>query len=234
MNLPIIRVRDEQGNLVDIPGIIGPPGKTPVKGEDYWTAEDKAEMVRETAAAIPAPDVSGAISQHNADKSAHADIREAIQLLEEHTHTPEALGAAPAEHGHDYVSESRVNELLGGGGFSRVEIKSYTGNGRQGQTYPVSLTFSFAPKYLRVINPYERENSDLEVGAVLEVLCSNITTSYTQKRGFESGQMKSNSVYHPYMKKSADGKTFYWYHVDEYVGHQMNKSGQIYDILAIG
>lgn len=28
---------------------MGPPGKTPVKGVDYWTAEDKAEIVQEVA-----------------------------------------------------------------------------------------------------------------------------------------------------------------------------------------
>ena len=31
----------------------GAPGKTPIKGTDYWTAADKAEIVADTLAALP-------------------------------------------------------------------------------------------------------------------------------------------------------------------------------------
>ena len=34
-------------------GATGPAGKTPVKGTDYWTASDKAEIVQDTLAALP-------------------------------------------------------------------------------------------------------------------------------------------------------------------------------------
>jgi len=44
MSVPILKVRDENGNVFGIPAIVGPPGPKPVKGVDYWTAEDKAEM----------------------------------------------------------------------------------------------------------------------------------------------------------------------------------------------
>ena len=49
----ILRVRDQNGNVVEIPAIVGKDGKdgkdgldgyTPVKGTDYWTAEDVAEI----------------------------------------------------------------------------------------------------------------------------------------------------------------------------------------------
>ena len=42
-----------------VPGVAGAPGKngtdgrTPVKGTDYWTASDKAEIVAEVTAALP-------------------------------------------------------------------------------------------------------------------------------------------------------------------------------------
>ena len=36
-----------------IPVIKGEDGYTPIKGTDYWTAEDKAEIVEEAAAPIP-------------------------------------------------------------------------------------------------------------------------------------------------------------------------------------
>ena len=38
------------------PGEAGKPGSdgyTPVRGVDYWTAEDKAEIIAETVAALP-------------------------------------------------------------------------------------------------------------------------------------------------------------------------------------
>lgn len=41
--------RGEKGDT----GAAGADGKTPVKGTDYWTAEDKAEIVADTLAALP-------------------------------------------------------------------------------------------------------------------------------------------------------------------------------------
>ena len=53
MSTPICKVWDaEQGKYVGIPAIKGTDGHTPVKGTDYWTASDKAEVVAEAAAAI--------------------------------------------------------------------------------------------------------------------------------------------------------------------------------------
>lgn len=52
-------------------------------------ATDVFGYVDEKIAAIPAPDVSGPIGNHNTDEAAHADIRETVS------------GKAAAEHGHD-------------------------------------------------------------------------------------------------------------------------------------
>ena len=41
--------RGEKGD----PGAAGTPGKTPVKGTDYWTAADKQEIVNSVIAALP-------------------------------------------------------------------------------------------------------------------------------------------------------------------------------------
>lgn len=41
------------GSDVGLKGADGKDGKTPVKGTDYWTAEDKAEIVNDTLAALP-------------------------------------------------------------------------------------------------------------------------------------------------------------------------------------
>ena len=41
------------GSDVGLKGDKGEPGKTPVKGNDYWTAADKTEIVNDTLAALP-------------------------------------------------------------------------------------------------------------------------------------------------------------------------------------
>lgn len=43
----IIRVRNQDGNIIEVPAFVGPPGEdgySPVRGTDYWTEEDKAEI----------------------------------------------------------------------------------------------------------------------------------------------------------------------------------------------
>lgn len=40
----ILRLRDRDGNIIETPYIKGEDGKTPIKGEDYWTPEDKNEI----------------------------------------------------------------------------------------------------------------------------------------------------------------------------------------------
>lgn len=42
--MSILRVRDSEGNVQEILAIKGDPGKTPVKGEDYFTEEDIAQI----------------------------------------------------------------------------------------------------------------------------------------------------------------------------------------------
>lgn len=54
MSIPILQIWDETSQVyVPIPAIVGPAGHTPVKGADYWTAADKAEIVADVLAALP-------------------------------------------------------------------------------------------------------------------------------------------------------------------------------------
>ena len=39
--MAILRVKDNEGNIIDVPAI---KGDMPQKGIDYWTDEDKAEI----------------------------------------------------------------------------------------------------------------------------------------------------------------------------------------------
>jgi hypothetical protein len=53
-----VSITDKNGTktfdlLNGAPGEPGTPGYTPVKGKDYWTAADKAEMVSAVLAALP-------------------------------------------------------------------------------------------------------------------------------------------------------------------------------------
>ena len=57
--MAILRVKDSDGNIIEIPAIQGetgprgPKGDAPIKGTDYWTEEDKQEIVNDVIAALP-------------------------------------------------------------------------------------------------------------------------------------------------------------------------------------
>ena len=57
-NIPILQIWDEaSGKYIPVPamqGPQGPQGYTPVKGTDYFTEEDKTELVNAVIAALPA------------------------------------------------------------------------------------------------------------------------------------------------------------------------------------
>lgn len=50
----ILRVFDKTGKRVDIPAIRGEAGYSPVAGVDYYTEEEKAELVHEVFTMLPA------------------------------------------------------------------------------------------------------------------------------------------------------------------------------------
>lgn len=52
--MSILRVRDDKGNIFDIPAIRGKDGFSPVKGVDYYTEEEKNELVDELFDRLPA------------------------------------------------------------------------------------------------------------------------------------------------------------------------------------
>lgn len=52
--MAILRVKDDEGNIYNITAIKGDKGDKPVKGEDYFTESDKAELVTDVLEALPA------------------------------------------------------------------------------------------------------------------------------------------------------------------------------------
>lgn len=54
MSVPILRIRDSAtGEWTDVIAIVGPPGHTPQKGVDYYTEEDKQQLLAELIAMLP-------------------------------------------------------------------------------------------------------------------------------------------------------------------------------------
>lgn len=51
--MSVLYVRDESGNLVPITTIKGQDGHTPEKGIDYFTENDKDDMVQAVLSALP-------------------------------------------------------------------------------------------------------------------------------------------------------------------------------------
>lgn len=49
----ILRVRDDQGNIIEIPAIKGDKGDTPIKYIDYFTQQDIKDMVEAVIEALP-------------------------------------------------------------------------------------------------------------------------------------------------------------------------------------
>lgn len=50
----VLRVFDKTGKRIDIPAIKGEDGYSPVKGVDYYTDDEKAEICNEVFAMLPA------------------------------------------------------------------------------------------------------------------------------------------------------------------------------------
>jgi hypothetical protein len=108
-----------------------------------------------------------------------------------------------------------------------IEVCSYVGTEKYGSSDPCSITFSFAPKVIKILyGRYLGTNlaSQPSTG-VISVVMDEITTSYEKGFGFGPGQ---NS----YGKKSADGKTYYWYNNTS--TNQYNNSNTKFYVLAIG
>ena len=126
--------------------------------------------------------------------------------------------------------------------LENIELVTYTGKGTYGASNPTTISFSFAPKHILWIG------MALETGSISHfseyhdkghysfrnlVTMSEMTTSYTKGKGFAVRQNSTNAKDDIYGKKSADGKTLYFYH-QYYYADQLNDSNYKYYFLAIG
>lgn len=101
----ILKVKDANGNIVEIPAIRGPrgpqgpagPGSGDMNASVYdptGKAQDVFKYVDDKVGSIPTPDVSGQISTHNTSTSAHNDIRKAVSDHTGSKNNPHGVTAA--------------------------------------------------------------------------------------------------------------------------------------------
>lgn len=128
-------------------------------------------------------------------------------------------------------------------GVTRVELVSYVGTGKVGESNPCSVTLDFAPKILKmlVVKGTTSQHSMLgylgtsgEVSIVNDIIiCDPLTTEPTPTCGF----FAYSSDVSRYAYKSPDGKTVSWYvpfNTADRSYAQCNKAGYTYYLLAIG
>lgn len=137
----------------------------------------------------------------------------------------------------DLWADGTITHKVGSGDYtplSKAQVVSYTGTGTSGSSSPTTVTFDFAPKFVMMLGT---DNGNLHVAPNFGVssnantrgilIPDAMTTTFTNYHGL----IRNNSTT-PLGKKSADGKTFYWYGGDATA--QFNNSSYKYYILGIG
>lgn len=117
---------------------------------------------------------------------------------------------------------------------------SYVGTGLYGASSPNSLEFTFVPKTVEILGySYEyggktRFNLAYQNSYSYPLLIGErLGTEYAEGTGFYDGAGHSDEYSNPgYAKKSADGKTIFWYSVGAHT--QFNNSGYTYYYRALG
>lgn len=131
--------------------------------------------------------------------------------------------------GYAAIQAGTTIEYLGKlGDKARVQVVSYVGTGTYGKDNPNSLTFDFVPKVALYLGA-SKDNGSTQSSTTKRAMFQNeLTINYISGFGFSL----DTSNYPSYGKRSADGKTFYWYTTGA-PRHQLNESSYIYYFLAL-
>lgn len=116
---------------------------------------------------------------------------------------------------------------------AKIETGSYVGTGTYGASNPSQITFSFAPSWiimLYVDGRYPHRLHLTDYGATSFLPMDALTTNYENT---QSPSVQGYSADTTYAKKSADGKTFYWYNTNS-AGSQLNNVNDKIYYIAIG
>ena len=194
---------------------IGPDGKVP--------AEQLPEIQKIT--------VDDALSGTSTNPVQNKVVKAALdqKAASQHTHSVSNItGVLPTSKGGTGVqSLSALAEAMKA---AKVQTGSYVGTGTYGDENPCSLTFEFAPKLVWIVgylNNGGQYHFSESSSHHYHVFCGEIPTTYTSGCGLGS---ESSS----YGKRSADGKTIYWYTTGSDASLQFNRTGYVYYYIAIG
>lgn len=124
---------------------------------------------------------------------------------------------------HGKTEPEYTIEYLGKlGNKARVQVVSYVGMGTYGDGNQCSITANFKIKSAIMMYHY------IPSAGSIFMISDELSTDYTSAIGFS----KDNANY-SWGKKSADGKTLFWYGTRSASG-QFNESGKTYYVLCIG
>ena len=149
--------------------------------------------------------------------------------------TPGVTGILGAANGGTGASSlAALATALAGQGIAKIATGSYVGTGTYGVDHPCSITFPFSPVLVQIVA--HKSGSSYSVypwgmtstgsnGSKTLTFFPELTTEYAPSRGFG---------YDEYGKKSADGKTVYWYTASTGPARQLNDEGMLFLWIAIG
>lgn len=120
---------------------------------------------------------------------------------------------------------------------AKTELVSYVGTGTVGtSSKPRSLTFSFAPKVVWVLATkistmatYNQIYPSETYQHISIMIMDLLTTSFVAYAGL--GYNGGDDLYG---KKSADGKTYYWYTTSGSSSYEFNEKNKTYYVIAFG
>lgn len=119
-------------------------------------------------------------------------------------------------------------------GGLQVVFGYYVGTGTYGESNPNSLTFDFAPKFVMLFGWVNNNSSALFAGSYGSNCSLVMATDFLHADAYMYGDgFALNTTKDAYGKKSADGKTIYWYNTGN-DGYQANGGGDRYYYMAIG
>lgn len=114
----------------------------------------------------------------------------------------------------------------------QIEIGSYIGTGKYGETNPLSITTEFAADVIIMIATSATEANIPNVftcyNAYCSVIMSKVGADWTRGIGFKLGE---SYITNTWSKKSSDGRTLHWY--GNNLSDCANDSGRTYYYMAI-
>ena len=138
-----------------------------------------------------------------------------------------------------FATEEHVDSAIAALGGAKIRAGSYVGTGSAGSSNPSELTFDFEPKIVMMVG-YKILSTGQHISFIGKtaptptVYPCLLTTEYISGSGFHSTYTGTGTTSYMYNKKSADGKTIYWYVSYGGAHPQFNSTENEYYWIAIG